>query len=152
MSNQNEVFSEKLHEVSESLKALEIAHRESLEWAHTQRDFANDAAAKGDDARLNAGAMELRITELEAQLSEAIWLLGESKKTAPDPSYWRRMREFMASQGSDQPLGSNPIIGFLDGSYKASLERNGSATIWAEQQKARNPIPVMLSPSGKEKN
>lgn len=152
MSNQNEVFSEKLHEVSESLKALEIAHRESLEWAHTQRDFAKDAAAKGDDARLNAGGMELRITELETQLSEALWLLREGKKTAPDQSYWRRMREFMAAQGSDQPLNSNPIIGFLDGSYRESLERNGTATIWAEQQKARNPIPVMLAPNGKEKN
>lgn len=152
MSNQNEVFGAKLQDLFEGLQALDTAHRESLVQAQTQRDYANDAAAKGDDARLNAGGMELRITELEAKLSEAIWLLRESKKTAPDHSYWRRMREFMAAQGSDQTLGSNPIIGFLDGSYKESLERNGSATIWAEQHKARNPVPVMLAPDGKEKN
>lgn len=41
--------------------------------AELERDllFANDAAAKGDLARANAGGMELRIAELEMELLES---------------------------------------------------------------------------------
>ena len=48
----------------------------------TKLAYADDAAAKGEAARLAAGGMELRIAELEKQLAEAQHVIDESGKLA----------------------------------------------------------------------
>lgn len=78
--------------------------------ARAQLVLANDAAVKGDLARANAGGMELRITELEAQLAQ---------RQVPADGKWKCGNEYLPFHPSASHVNPDYRDGWND-CYRAS--------------------------------
>lgn len=67
-------------------EGVQMELRERIQELKKQLAFANDAAAKGENARQEAGGMQMRIEELTKALREAaMWVPGGSEYSDGPP-------------------------------------------------------------------